>query len=284
MERKVTVAVAVFLFLGQVACSSATALERLVGGCDDVGCSSTATLENKNNATLVEFWEKIKNAVESTKRELGVSRDQEEAGHVSHHLVAKIVRKLLGDQTVRRYIVESELGRVNESVVAALTSRISKLEFDMSHAMAENEELKSQVVELRAEMTKELDGSDDDEEEHAGIDQHGGGHHHDGRHVGGKSTGRLKSRVAGLESTLAGLQWELVAERNKVGRYEEELASLAVRQEELQVRLEELTLQVSEDSHGAKKAEPTEKFPDEFADEYQYDYVDDYHAPLGQRR
>ncbi|CAH1252762.1 Hypp1003 [Branchiostoma lanceolatum] len=280
MERKVTIFVAVFLLLGQVACSSTSVFERLAGGCDDVDCPSTATLENKN-ATLMQFWEKIKSAVDSTKRELGVR--EQEVSHVSHHLVAKIVRKLLADETVRKYIVESEMGRVNESVVAVLSSKISKLEFEMSHAMAENEELKSQVAEMRAEMTKELDtGSDDDDEEHAGNEHQYGGHH-DGRHVGGKS-GRLKSRVAGLESTLANLQWELVAERNKVGRYEEELASLAVRQEELQVRLEELTLQVSADSHSGKKAEPTEKLPHEFTEDYQYDYVDDYHAPLGQRR
>ncbi|XP_066271377.1 uncharacterized protein [Branchiostoma lanceolatum] len=281
MELKVTIFVAVFLFLGQVACSPTSVFERLAGGCDDVDCSSTTALESKN-ATLMQFWEKIKSAVDSTKRELGV-REQQETSHVSHHLVAKIVRKLLADETVRKYIVESEMGRVNESVVAVLTSKISKLEFEMSHAMAENEELKSQVAEMRAEMTKELDtGSDDDDGERAGIEHQNGGHH-DGRHVGGKS-GRLKSRVAGLESTLADLQWELVAERNKVGRYEEELASLAVRQEELQVRLEELTLQVSADSHSAKKAEPTEKLPHEFTEDYQYDYVDDYHAPLGQRR
>ncbi|XP_078589100.1 uncharacterized protein LOC144869562 [Branchiostoma floridae x Branchiostoma japonicum] len=281
MELKVTIFVAVFFFLGLVFCSSASVLERLAGGCDDVDCPSKVS-EDKN-ATLIEFWEKIKNAVDSTKRELGVR--EQESSHVSHHLVAKIVRKLLSDDTVRKYIVESELGRVNESVVAIITSRISKLESETSHAMAENEELKSQLAELRAEMTKELTGSDDEEdEEHAGNEHQHGGHHGDGRHVGGKS-GRLKSRVAGLESTLADLQWELVAERNKVGRYEEELASLAVRQEELQVRLEELTLQVSEDSHSARKAESqAEKLPDEFTEDYQYDYVDDYHAPLGQRR
>ncbi|CAH1252763.1 Hypp1005 [Branchiostoma lanceolatum] len=214
--------------LNIVDCSSSTALGRrhLLSDDDD---ASDHTI-----ATLTDFWQRVKAAVQDTEVKLDDTSPTEPLfGRDDPPLDPPPQTSALANDIVTQILSAVAHGneqRVsNEDLLSNLTARVVSIESELARVRKVNDRLQDQV----RNMTSIKKASRDKRRRH-------------------------HSSVARLSRAITRLQGELEKEKHRVRRYEEELAFMSERQERLEGRIAEITL-MFRDQHPVINPDPSLK-------------------------
>ncbi|XP_066271371.1 uncharacterized protein [Branchiostoma lanceolatum] len=197
-----------------VLCFAAIFIERStsrhVGSC--VGCHGDKR-DGDSLSALSRFWTKVQAAMIDAEKQLGMEKKTTEDSSVNDVIGAQQSR-LAADKSANTQPVANDARRLSEAgIIANLTARVAALEQTMAAAVSEGKRLESEVTELSSLPQVEREPT---------LPRH------------------LRRQVEHLEENIGVIEMKLEDERDKVRRYEEELALVIGKQTSLEEKLEHL--------------------------------------------
>eukprot|EP00058_Branchiostoma_floridae_P020938 XP_002606428.1 hypothetical protein BRAFLDRAFT_67680 [Branchiostoma floridae] len=206
-------------------CSSSTALGRHLVSDDEDASDHTI-------ATLTDFWQRVKAAVQDTEVKLDDTSPTEPIfGKDDAPIDPPPQTSALANDIVTQILSSVAQGNEqrasNEDLLTNLTARVVSIESELARVRKVNDRLQDQVRNLTAIKKASRD-----------------------------KRRRHHSSVARLSRAISRLQGELEKEKHRVRRYEEELAFMSERQERLEGRIAEITL-MFRDQHPVLDPDPS---------------------------
>ncbi|KAI8507896.1 hypothetical protein Bbelb_141360 [Branchiostoma belcheri] len=203
--------------------------------------------------TLKVFWDEVKSAVKDVEGEIAQKRKEGKWVDKSDHN-----NKETDEKNMKKTKVSGSW-----SAVARLSARVSRLETNMSLVLDQNQFLRSEVANLSAQM--------------------GGG-----KGQGQGKRRHLRNYMEHLEESIGYVEMELDNERSKMSRYQSELSTIAVRQDELESKMADLAKRITQKPRRKHSSVVTNAIapavPDVSVEEADYDYdVEFVPEPKGQR-
>ncbi|XP_035668267.1 uncharacterized protein LOC118410599 [Branchiostoma floridae] len=203
-------------FLVVVLCFAAIFVEpsdsRHVGSC--VGCHGDKRHDGDNLSALSRFWTKVQAAMIDTEKQLGMERKTTAEASSVNDVTGSQQSRFAADKGANtQQPLANDSPRSPDGIIANLTTRIAALEKTMADAVSEGERLESEVTELSFVT---------EEGREPPLPRH------------------LRRRVEHLEENIGVIEMKLEDEKDKVRRYEEELALVIGKQTSLEEQLQHL--------------------------------------------